>query len=343
MSSMCSMPTQRSDSGGSPAASSDGTSAFTTGPRTVERMVSACAAAPRTLMLDLAFVEFAPGVAVAIAPRIARIDLLDIQVARRGHVVGDRPGDAAVAAPPHAGKAGMSGAGRVILRPVQRVFVPARRHPERLMRIAAQHRLAAGGAAAMQRPVVAAGRIVGAGGVLQHAMLRGFRRQVQRAERLRQQARRLGGHDAVDAAVQRPPDAARDRHDVAHGERLRRVVELAEFGRQVAPHQLDLPIDPGDQRGDHAHASPRPAHRLRARRSGRCRRSDARCRWRGRRARGSPPVGRARAGAADPSATADPAPSRRRDRNTDRACWRRRCAGCRNDHAVSRRGRRPRR
>ena len=104
MSSMCSMPTQRSDSGGSPAASSDGTSALTTGPRTVERMVSACGAAPRTLMSTLPLVECAPGVAVAIAPRIARIDLLDIQVARRGHVVGDRPGDAAVAAPPHAGE-----------------------------------------------------------------------------------------------------------------------------------------------------------------------------------------------------------------------------------------------
>ena len=57
MSSMCSMPTQRSDSGGSPAASSDGTSALTTGPRTVERIVSACVAAPRTLMLDMPLVE----------------------------------------------------------------------------------------------------------------------------------------------------------------------------------------------------------------------------------------------------------------------------------------------
>ena len=72
MSSMCSMPTQRSDSGGSPAASSDGTSALTTGPRTVERMVSACAAAPRTLMSTRRSSNLAPGVAVAIAARDRR-------------------------------------------------------------------------------------------------------------------------------------------------------------------------------------------------------------------------------------------------------------------------------
>ena len=103
----------------------------------------------------------------------------------------------------------------------------------------------------MHCPVVAAGRIVGARGILQHAVLRRFGRQVQPTERLRQQARSLGGHDAVDAAIQRPPDAARNRDDIAHGERLRRIVEPAEFGRQVAPHKLDLAIDAGDERGDH--------------------------------------------------------------------------------------------
>ena len=44
---------QRSDNGGSPATSSDGTSALTTGPRTVDLIVSVFAAAPRTLMLTL--------------------------------------------------------------------------------------------------------------------------------------------------------------------------------------------------------------------------------------------------------------------------------------------------
>ena len=238
----------------------------------------------------------------------------------------------------------MPGAGGVVLRPVQRVFVPGRWHPERLVRIAAQHRLAAGVrlpcSAQLLLPV--ASSVPGARAAsTRFSEASGVR--YRRAERLGQQSRRFGRHDAVDAAVQRPPDAARDRHDIAHGERLGRVVEFAELRRQVAPQQLDLPIDPGDERGDHACVCLVHAHRLRARRSGRCRRSDARCRWPGRRARGSPPAGRARAGAADPSATADPAPSRCRDRNTDRACWRRRHAGCRSGHARSRRGRPPRR
>ena len=124
MSSICSMPTQRSDSGGSPAGSSDGTSAFTTGPRTVDRIVSGRAASPRTWMLTMRVVEFAPGVAIAIAGGFARIDLLDVHVAGGRHVVGDAPGDSAIAAPPHAGKARMACAGGIVLRPMQRVFVP---------------------------------------------------------------------------------------------------------------------------------------------------------------------------------------------------------------------------
>src|ERR1700681_1611500 len=101
---------------------------------------------------DSAFGEFTPGIAVAIAPWILRIDLFDVEIARRGHVVGDRPRDRAVAPPPHAGKAGMAGTGGIVLRSVQRVFVPARWYPERLVRIAAQHRLAARRSAAVQRP-----------------------------------------------------------------------------------------------------------------------------------------------------------------------------------------------
>ncbi len=103
----------------------------------------------------------------------------------------------------------------------------------------------------MQCPVVAAGRIIGASGVLQHAVLRGFRRQVQTAKRLRQHARCLGRHDAIDAPIQRPPDAAGDRHHIARGERLGRIVEPAEFGRQIAPKDVDLAIDPGNEGSHH--------------------------------------------------------------------------------------------
>ena len=48
---------------------------------------------------DVAFGEFAPCVAIAIAVGIARIDLFDIKIARRGRVVGDAPGGGAIAAP----------------------------------------------------------------------------------------------------------------------------------------------------------------------------------------------------------------------------------------------------
>ncbi len=136
-----------------------------------------------------------------------------------------------------------------VLRSMQGVLVPRRRHPERLMRIAAQQRFAGGGAGSVEGPVVAAGRIVGPRGGLQHAMLGRFGCQVEAAILLWQQARRLGGNDAIDASVERPPDAARDRNDVAHCERFGRVAEPAELWRQVATVELDLPVDTGNERG----------------------------------------------------------------------------------------------
>ena len=48
------------------------------------------------------------------------------------------------------------------------------------------------------------------------------------------QMRGLGGHDAVDAAVQRPPDAAADGDDVGHRERARHVLQDAGT-RSAAP------------------------------------------------------------------------------------------------------------
>ena len=142
----------------------------------------------------------------------------------------------------------MAGAGGVVLRAVQRVLVPARRHPERLMRIAAQQRLAAGVRlpcnAQLLLPVASS---VPARALLQHAVLGRFRRQVQAAVCLRQQARRLGGNDAIDAAVQRPPDTARDRNDVAHGERLGRIARRWNSGGRSRAEKLDLPVDAGDE------------------------------------------------------------------------------------------------
>jgi hypothetical protein len=83
----------------------------------------------------------------------------------------------------------------------------------------------------MQRPVVAAGRIVGSRRGLQYAILRSFRRQVHSAERYGKQSCCFSRDDAVDAAIQRPPDAARNGHDVADAEWLRHIVEAVKFRR----------------------------------------------------------------------------------------------------------------
>src|SRR5437016_14669341 len=85
---------------------------------------------------DGALVEAAPRIAIAIEAWIRWVDLLAVQVACRGGVVGDRPGDAAVEPPPQARHARVPGAGRVVVRSVQSVFVPARRHPEWLVGVA---------------------------------------------------------------------------------------------------------------------------------------------------------------------------------------------------------------
>src|SRR5262249_40380825 len=47
------------------------------------------------------------------------------------------------------------------------------------------------------------------------------------------------------------PDTAPDGYDIARGERLRRVVQTLEFWRQLADRQLDLSVDPGDERCHH--------------------------------------------------------------------------------------------
>src|SRR5260370_10511464 len=98
----------------------------------------------------------APGNAVAVQIWIARMDLLAVQVARRGGVVGNGPGDGAVEAPPQPRHAGVTGAGRVVLRSMDGVFVPARRQPERLVRVTAQQRVARRRTCAGDGPVVAA-------------------------------------------------------------------------------------------------------------------------------------------------------------------------------------------
>jgi len=80
-------------------------------------------------------------------------------------------------------------------------------------------------------------------------MLGRFRGEVDLAERLGQKLRRLGCRQPVDAAVQRPPEAARDRDQVGNPERLRLVAEQLELRRQPATEDLDLPVDAGDIRG----------------------------------------------------------------------------------------------
>ncbi len=159
-SSRCSAPTQRIDKGGSPPSVTGVSSAFTTGPRTVERIVSVRSAPPRTRMdTDLSSNRrHAPPSRYSDA--IIRLHLFPVQIPRRGHVVGNRPGDRAIAAPPHARKSRMPRARRIPVRPMQRILVPRRRHPERLMRITAQDRRPALGPLRPQRPVVAARRII---------------------------------------------------------------------------------------------------------------------------------------------------------------------------------------
>src|SRR6185503_16469314 len=98
----------------------------------------------------------------------------------------------AVAAPPQTWDARMPGAGGVVLGTVQSIFVPGRWYPEWLMRVAAHDCVSAGGAAAVQRPIVAASGVVGSRRVLQNAALRCLGCQIQRTKLHRHQAGRLG-------------------------------------------------------------------------------------------------------------------------------------------------------
>ena len=50
--------------------------------------------------LDCMLVESAPGIAIAVEVWIARVELLAVEVTCRRGIVGDRPGDGAVEAPP---------------------------------------------------------------------------------------------------------------------------------------------------------------------------------------------------------------------------------------------------
>jgi hypothetical protein len=60
----------------------------------------------------------------------------------------------------------------------------------------------------------------------------------------------VGSRRAASAAARRsirPPDTSADRHDVAHAERRRLVVQHLEFRRQIAAHLRDLAVDAGDE------------------------------------------------------------------------------------------------
>ena len=120
-SSMCSAPTHRSDSGGSPPSVTGVTSAFTTGPRTVERIVTrarrlaAHRDATRTL-IEIAATrrrrDSGDGSSGSTSSRYrSRVEAMLLVIAHAMR---------AVAAPPHAREARMAGAGGIVLRPVQR-------------------------------------------------------------------------------------------------------------------------------------------------------------------------------------------------------------------------------
>ena len=82
-----------------------------------------------------------PLLCLGLAIGIGGVDLLAIQIARHRHVVGDRECNTPVAAPPQPGHPNWPRPGGIILRPMQSIFVPRRRHPERLVRITRQQRL----------------------------------------------------------------------------------------------------------------------------------------------------------------------------------------------------------
>ena len=134
------MPTQRRlDRRIAVRSRSSGTSALTIGPRTVARTVELVRRPATDPMLSVPLVEraasvspsrYRPGSAGSTVSRYrSRVDAALLVMAQAV-----LPFDA----PPQPGKPGMAGAGDVVLRPVQAVFVPARGHPERLVRIAAR-------------------------------------------------------------------------------------------------------------------------------------------------------------------------------------------------------------
>ena len=164
----------------------------------------------------------------------------------------------AVAAVPEARDTGVAAAGGVILRAVQGEFIPAGGHPERLVRVAGEDGVAAGGFAAGDRPVVGAGRVLGAHrvggagivrrhGAGKHKVFRCFRREVESLQGFGQELGGFGGDETVDAAIERPPEAAGGGDDVTHGKGVRLVADKFEFDREVIAHCGDAGIDAGNE------------------------------------------------------------------------------------------------
>src|SRR5215468_4485252 len=176
------------------------------------------------------------------------MNLLAIQVACRGGVIGDAPSDPAVAAEPDARHAWMARASEIVLWPVNGVFVPAGWYPEGLVRIATQDGLARGSAATGDCPVVAAASAVAHAETCivdrQHGWKRGVRRQYARlgrlwleessAQALREQLYRFANRQRVQATVKRPPHTAQDGERVADREWLGLVVKHRELDGQIA-------------------------------------------------------------------------------------------------------------
>ena len=193
-----------------------------------------------------------PGVAVAVAGRVGRVDRLGVEVADRDGVVGDAPGAMAVAAEVDAGRAQVdradgveAGRGQLRLQPLRRVAVV-------VVRVGTQDRRAGRRLGPGQRPVVAAdAAVVAEGGVSRGYVERHDRlivqlgRQVGGAQVRRQEA--LGGGDRRDLlqpAGERPPAILPEQDAVDRPPGRRLVAEQLELQRQRRA-LLGPGVDPG--------------------------------------------------------------------------------------------------
>ena len=124
----------------------------------MRRISTATSASPRTGMVSALDFEGAPLAAFEVDVRAGGIDPLHVEVAHGGDVVGEAPGQVAVAPEVDAGRPGVDGPGHVerAVFEGQLGLEPLPRLPERVVGVAAQDGVAGAGAGAGDGPVVAA-------------------------------------------------------------------------------------------------------------------------------------------------------------------------------------------